>query len=84
MIKLLKEFLKNISVMSNGDKTLNNFCLFNFNTYSDNFFTLYNNIQRNFYNKETKLNNWRLIKNDKKNVNRCYSFRTDQGCYNRK
>lgn len=70
--------------MPNGGTTLNNFCLFNYNIYSDYFFTLYNNVQRNFYNKEIKLNNWRLKKNDKKNVNRCYSFRTDQSCFTRK
>lgn len=70
--------------MPNGGKTLNSFYLFNNNVYSDNFFTLYNNLQRNFYNKETKLNNWRLIKNDKTNVDRCNPFRTDQSCITRK
>lgn len=83
MIKLITDFLKNIGVVPNGGKTFNDFCLFNLNLYSESFLPLYTNIQKNFYNK-TILNNWRLKKNDKKDVNRCYSFRTDQSCYNRK
>ena len=84
MIKLIKIFLKNISVIPNGGTTLGDFCLFNFNTYSERFFPLYANIQSNFYKNKIILNNWRLKKNDKKNVNRCNSFRTDQSRYNRK
>ena len=84
MLKLLRNFLKNVNVLSNVDKTLEYFCLFN-TTYSAPLFALYNMTQKDFYNiKINKKLNWRLKKNDKKDVNRCYSFRTDQSCYNRK
>lgn len=81
MMKLLTIFLKNIGVMPNGGTTFNNFCLFNYNIYSDHFFTLYSP-HKDFYN--TNIINWRLKKNDKKNVNRRNPFRTDQGRHNRK
>lgn len=81
MMKLLTNFLKNIGVMPNGGKTFNTFCLFNCNLYSNNFFKLYNP-HKDFYN--INKTNWRLKRNDKTNVNRCNSFRTDQSCPTRK
>ena len=84
MINLIKKFLKNITILSNGDKMEKYFCLFNTN-YSVPLFALYPTKEQSFYN--TKINkklNWRFTKNDKENVNRCNSFRTDQSCYDRK
>lgn len=73
MIQLLIKFLKNINVLSNGDTTSLYFYLFNNAVLSTT--------QKDFYKNRLY---WRIEKNDKKNVNRCNPFRTDQSCYNRK
>ena len=84
MIKTFSKFLKKLAKTLNGDVFDMAFCLFNLSdTLVCEYATGYTLNSQNLYTEE-KNKNWRIIKNDKENIDRRYLFRGNSRSYYRK